>query len=190
MGVSIKRMSLSLGKRRYFKFNALFNASSKTDSLNGFKRQPMTPSCISSCDARSARAVMKIVGMLWPRLNNSRHSSGPDIPGIAMSRIRHVDLPTKPDWRKSFGVANTSDANPNSLRRSGKDSRTESSSSTTDTKIAAAFIYERLIESKFEDSVSSPDTSGPAITTIAPRPICRRNDHPPSYRAPCKKAEP
>src|ERR1700689_4534959 len=52
---------------------------------------------------------------------------------MAMSRIRHLVLGTQPDARNSSGDENAREAKPNSFSKSGSDSRTDSSSSTTDT---------------------------------------------------------
>src|SRR5208282_547351 len=52
---------------------------------------------------------------------------------MAMSRIRHLVWPMQSDARNSSGDENARAAKPNSLSRSGSDSRTDSSSSTTDT---------------------------------------------------------
>src|SRR5215813_4041336 len=54
------------------------------------------------------------------------------MPGIATSRIRHVVAPTQPDERNSGADEKTWAEKPNSLSKSGSDSRTDSSSSTTD----------------------------------------------------------
>src|SRR5258706_108620 len=57
-----------------------------------------------------------------------------------MSRIRHLVWPTQSDARNSSGDENARAANPNSLSKSGSDSRTDSSSSTTDTSKSVIFI--------------------------------------------------
>src|SRR5262249_54997740 len=58
----------------------------------------------------------------------------PDIPGIAMSRIRQLVWGTTSDAaRNASAEENTSTAKPNARSRSGSDSRTDSSSSTTET---------------------------------------------------------
>src|ERR1700685_4502662 len=54
------------------------------------------------------------------------------MPGMAMSRIRHLVSSTQSEERNSSAEENTRAAKPNSLSRSGNDSRTDSSSSTTD----------------------------------------------------------
>src|SRR2546425_6388467 len=59
---------------------------------------------------------------------------------MAMSRIRHLVWPTQSDARNSSGDENARAANPNSLSKSGSDSRTDSSSSTTDTSESVIFI--------------------------------------------------
>ena len=50
-----------------------------------------------------------------------------------MSRIRHLVWGMQPDARNSSGDENAREAKPNSFSKSGSDSRTDSSSSTTDT---------------------------------------------------------
>src|SRR5271157_2746221 len=52
---------------------------------------------------------------------------------MAMSRIRHLVWPMQSDARNSSGDENARTAKPNSFNKSGSDSRTDSSSSTTDT---------------------------------------------------------
>jgi hypothetical protein len=47
----------------------------------------------------SARAVMNTIGISCWRRANSRWRSGPDMPGIAMSRIRHLVWSTYSDAR-------------------------------------------------------------------------------------------
>src|SRR5260221_13481207 len=76
---------------------------------------------------------MKTIGIFWRRRVNSRKRSGPDMPGMAMSRIRQLVRPTNSDARNASADENASTAKPNSLSKSGNDSRTDSSSSTTDT---------------------------------------------------------
>src|SRR5438094_1730704 len=59
---------------------------------------------------------------------------------MAMSRIRHLVWPTQSDARNCSADENARAANPNSLSKSGSDSRTDSSSSTTDTSESVIFI--------------------------------------------------
>src|SRR5579864_7747855 len=59
---------------------------------------------------------------------------------MAMSRIRHLVWPTQSDARNSCADENARAAKPNSFRKSGSDSRTDSSSSTTDTSEHLTFI--------------------------------------------------
>src|SRR6266478_2984203 len=83
---------------------------------------------------------MKTIGISCRRSANSLCRPGPVIPGMAMSRIRHLVWPTQSDARNSSGDENARAANPNSLSKSGSDSRTDSSSSTTDTSESVIFI--------------------------------------------------
>jgi hypothetical protein len=57
-----------------------------------------------------------------------------------MSRIRHLVWPTQSDARNSCADENARAAKPNSFSKSGSDSRTDSSSSTTDTSERVTFI--------------------------------------------------
>src|ERR1700680_3730430 len=57
-----------------------------------------------------------------------------------MSRIRHLVWPTQSDARNSSGDENARTAKPNSFSKSGSDSRTDSSSSTTDTSERVTLI--------------------------------------------------
>jgi hypothetical protein len=57
-----------------------------------------------------------------------------------MSRIRHLVWPKQSDARNSSGDENVRAAKPNSFSKSGSDSRTDSSSSTTDTSERVTII--------------------------------------------------
>src|SRR5580700_11560586 len=59
---------------------------------------------------------------------------------MAMSRIRQLVWPTQSDARNSSGDENARTAKPNSFSKSGSDSRTDSSSSTTDTSERVTLI--------------------------------------------------
>jgi hypothetical protein len=114
--------------------SAASSARSRAVSLNGLNRHSTAP--CSSTRRRtlsSARAVMKTIGICCRRCVSSRWRSGPDMPGMAMSRIRQLVWPTLSDARNSSADENARTAKPNSLSKSGSDSRTDSSSSTTDT---------------------------------------------------------
>src|SRR5580700_6213643 len=76
---------------------------------------------------------MKTIGISRRRCFNSCCKPGPVIPGMAMSRIRHLVSPTQSDMRNSSADENERAVKPNSFSKSGSDSRTDSSSSTTDT---------------------------------------------------------
>src|ERR1700678_837295 len=56
------------------------------------------------------------------------------MPGILTSRIRHLVWPTHSDTKNSSADEKARTAKPNTLSRLGSDSRTDSSSSTTDTR--------------------------------------------------------
>src|ERR1700693_4085760 len=77
---------------------------------------------------------MKTIGMVLPRRDSSCCRAGPLMPGIATSRTRQSVWSTNPEARNSAAEENARDANPNVRRRSGRDSRTDSSSSTIDTR--------------------------------------------------------
>src|SRR5437773_1176417 len=75
---------------------------------------------------------MKTIGISCRRRVNSCCRSGPLRPGMATSRIRHFVSLTYLDTRNSSADENAWAAKPNSFSKSGSDSRTDSSSSTTD----------------------------------------------------------
>src|SRR5277367_6691774 len=56
------------------------------------------------------------------------------MPGILTSRIRHLVWPTHSDTKNSSADEKAWTAKPNTLSRLGSESRTDSSSSTTDTR--------------------------------------------------------
>src|SRR5258708_34804064 len=58
---------------------------------------------------------MKTIGISCRRSANSLCRSGPVMPGMAMSRIRHLVWPTQSDARNSSADANAWTAKPNSL---------------------------------------------------------------------------
>jgi len=70
------------------------SACSRAVSLKGLNRHSTAP-CSSKRGRRvsSPRAVMKMIGISSRRSVNSRWRSGPDMPGMAMSRIRHPVWP-------------------------------------------------------------------------------------------------
>src|SRR5215204_3105412 len=84
---------------------------------------------------------MKTIGMCWCLRTNSSWRSSPDIPGIATSRTRHRVLPTKCESRNASADEKVSAAKPNCRSKSGSDSRTDSSSSTTDTSECSPFMW-------------------------------------------------
>ena len=77
---------------------------------------------------------MKMMGVATPQRSNSRCSSGPDISGIETSRIRQRVVSKGWLARNSAADSKALAAKPSSLNRSGSDSRTDSSSSTTETR--------------------------------------------------------
>src|ERR1700735_854421 len=76
---------------------------------------------------------MKTIGSSSPRRLSSCCRSGPVMLGMAMSRIKHGIRPRSSEARNSFADENARAAKPSSFSKSGSDSRTDSSSSTTDT---------------------------------------------------------
>ncbi len=122
-------------KRAHVSASALCSASNRAMSLNGLNKHAMAP-CSTNRDrtASSRWAVMKITGTLPPPRFNSCCSSGPLIPGIAMSRIRHFDCDGASDARNASAEQNVRDEKPNCPSRSGRDSRSDSSSSTMHTR--------------------------------------------------------
>ena len=112
---------------------------------------------------------MKIVGIPCCRRISSRSRSGPLIPGMDTSRIRHRVSLMRPNARNSSAEANVSTEKPNSRSRSGSDPRTDSSSSTTETSGAACHpVF--LIRSCA--SLFGHVKLAPAV------PSCRRTEHP------------
>src|SRR3954467_12862232 len=66
-----------------------------------------------------------------------------------MSRMRQLVSSTRSEERNSFGDENAETVNPNSLNRSGSDSRTDSSSSTMERRswwLAILLFWERTTE--------------------------------------------
>src|SRR5512145_3462191 len=122
------------GRHVYLIRSAASRASSRAASLNGLNRHSTAP-----CASRRGRmvlsplAVMKTIGISCCRRINSCCSSGPDMLGIAMSRNRQLVSLTAFDARNASADENAWTAKPNSRSKSGSDSRTDSSSSTTDT---------------------------------------------------------
>src|SRR4051794_7058045 len=66
------------------------------------------------------------------------------MPGRATSRSRHLVWPLECDSKNSSADENVSTANPNCFSKSGNDSRTDSSSSITDTSGVPANIVMRV----------------------------------------------
>src|SRR6266566_4604897 len=64
-------------------------------------------------------------------MSGSRCRSGPVMPSMATSRTRHLVSPIDSEARNSSADENACASKPNSFSKSGKDSRTDSSSSTT-----------------------------------------------------------
>src|SRR6202045_4680234 len=108
---------------------------------------------------------MKTIGISCRRSVNSLWRSGPVMPGMATSRIRHLVRQTQSDARNSSADENASTAKPNSLSKSGKDSRTDSSSSTTDTS-------ERMTITD-----SSSLAAQPSQQASERRQVCGRSSH-------------
>src|SRR5438132_2822117 len=113
---------------------AKVTASSRAVSLNGFRRHSIAPAW-SICGRMllSPWAVMKMIGIVLPRCDSSCWRAGPLMPGMATSTTRQSVWSTNSEARNSAAEEKARDAKPNVLSRSGRDSRTDSSSSTTDT---------------------------------------------------------
>src|SRR5205807_8490028 len=73
------------------------------------------------------------IGIVLPRCDSSCWRAGPLMPGMATSTTRQSVWSTDSEARNSAAEEKARDAKPNVLSRSGRDSRTDSSSSTTDT---------------------------------------------------------
>src|SRR6185369_12622805 len=83
---------------------------------------------------------MKMIGILASRLESSRCRSGPVMPGMVTSRIKHSVRPIGEESRNASADENDSAPKPSSLSKSGSDSRTDSSSSTTVTSERALLM--------------------------------------------------
>src|SRR4029077_2509448 len=123
------------GSHVYVVPSAFVSALTSSSSLNGLKRHSVAPSAnrrertlVSPC------AVMNTVGIACRRRINSRCRSGPDIPTNATSRMRHLVRLTNSDARNASADENAWTAKPKCRSKSGSDSRTDWSSSTTDTR--------------------------------------------------------
>src|SRR6267154_675501 len=79
---------------------------------------------------------MKMTGMHGWLLTRRRCSSSPLIPGMRTSRIRQSVSRRRSELKNSSADANTSTPNVTDLSRPRRDSRTESSSSTTEMRAA------------------------------------------------------
>src|SRR5467141_3263096 len=116
---------------------AKVTASSRAVSLNGFRRHSIAPAwSICGRMLSSPWAVMKMIGIVLPRPDSSCWRAGPLMPGMATSTTRQSVWSTNSEARNSAAEEKARDAKPNVLSKSGRDSRTDSSSSTTDTSDA------------------------------------------------------
>src|SRR5437879_4987600 len=91
---------------------------------------------------------MNTIGIARWRRASSLWRSWPVMPGMAISRIRQLVFPIASEERNSSADENAWTANPNSLSKSGSDSRTDSSSSTTDTSEGESIMTVRRTELK------------------------------------------
>ncbi len=120
--------------------NAVSSASRRADSGNGLNRHSTAPR--SSRRERTAAllgAVMKMMRISCCRRANSCCSSGPHIPGILMSRIKHRVSLTHSAARNSSADEKALAERPSTLSKSASDSRTDSSSSTTEISAPLSF---------------------------------------------------
>jgi hypothetical protein len=113
--------------------NAVSIASKIALSFKGLVRYavPPRPNTLAR-KLSSGLAVIKTMGKLHFSQSSSCWSSGPDMPGIATSRIRHSVWRGPLDVRNSSADENVWTLNPNDFKNSDRDSRTSSSSSTKD----------------------------------------------------------
>jgi hypothetical protein len=145
--------------------------------VNGLNRQSTAPPVISrDRNASSRRAVMKITGISIPRHFSSPQSSGPVIPAIATSRIAHRVFATASDSRYSSADENARVVKPNSFSKSGRDSRTDSSSSTIETREPVFVMLHRGWPANSESrppswnsALSAGQTAQPLRKRAAPR---------------------
>src|ERR1043165_3056356 len=90
---------------------------------------------------------MKTIGIdCWRRVS-SRCRSGPLMPGMATSRTRHLVSAIDSEARKSSADENVCASKQNSFNKSGNDSRTDSSSSTTDIRGRVTISYDSQLVS-------------------------------------------
>src|SRR6185369_1378901 len=126
------RLLLRLNGWRHIR-SAVLSASRRSFGSNGLNKHSTAPCAIKRGRTVASRwAVIKTMGIDCSRSFRSRCRSGPLIPGIATSSSKQFVAPTASEAINSTADVNTCASKPNSLRRSGSDSRTDSSSSTTD----------------------------------------------------------
>src|SRR5207237_5158200 len=106
--------------------SALLSASSNASSLKGLNRHSAAP-----CANRRGRtvlspcAVMNTIGIACRRRVSSCCRSGPDMPTIAMSRMRQLVWLTNSEARHASADENAWTAKPTCRSKSGSDSRTD-----------------------------------------------------------------
>src|SRR5262249_40903496 len=81
--------SLETDNVQFYSRIAAFSALSKAESVNGFVKHSTAPCWRKRGRIAASCAVIKITGIFRPRAINSRYRSGPDMPGIEMSTIKH-----------------------------------------------------------------------------------------------------
>src|SRR5439155_13670585 len=123
--------------------SAVLSACKRSVGSNGLNRQSTAPWAIKRGRTIASRcAVMKTIGIARSRRVSSCCRSGPVIPGIATSRTRHLVSATDSEARNSSADENACASKPNSFSKSGSDSRTDSSSSTTVIRGCVAIDYD------------------------------------------------
>src|SRR6185369_2190505 len=126
------RLRLRLDCWRHIR-SAVLSAFRRSFGSNGLNKHSTAPCAIKRGRTVASRwAVIKTIGIDCSRSFSSRCKSGPLIPGIATSSSKQLVFATASDFKNSSADENICASKPNSLRRSGSDSRTDSSSSTTD----------------------------------------------------------
>jgi len=129
-----KSRNLAWRCERYGVPSARLSNRSTVVASTGFSSKAGAPlAWISAFRAAVENAVMKMVGIAYPRPRRRSCISIPDKPGICTSEIRNDVSPSKPESRNSSADANTRARQPSDRTRVAVANRAPSSSSTIET---------------------------------------------------------